>query len=373
MARKQFLSPFVHEGPIQPHDLCDRADELADLSDLCRGGRFVKLLAPRRYGKTSLLCALFDKLQRNHNLVCLLCDLDGVVSRNDLAARLHDAYADQLQGNTLKAVREYLAVAGISLTVGGPGLRATLGAGESPGELLETLLDIPRRIAERTGEAVVVAFDEFQVILALESVDGLLRSKIQHQLGKISYVFCGSEPSMMERLFSDRARPLYGQAIPMRLGRLPRSELLSYIDQRFAAGNKDVGRAIDPLLDVAKGHPQRAMLLAHGLWNEIADGATGDSESFAAALDYAEREVAPECEAIWRSLEASEQRALRAIAEGHTKTVPASVYRDLDLPRQTFKDARERLIGAGLLDQDSVDRYRFVDPLFERWLKQRSI
>lgn len=369
--RRQGTSPFSHEAPLRAQDLCDRERELAELSELCCAGRFVKLLAPRRYGKTSLLRAVFESLARDHDAVCLLCDLDGVVSRADLAVRLQAAYAEQLQGRALRGVRDYLAAAGISLSVGGAGLRAQLGAGTDPSQLIETLLDAPRRAAERTGRPVAVAFDEFQVILALEGIDALLRSRIQHQTGSVAYVFCGSEPSMMARLFDDRARPLYGQALPMRLGRLGRGDLAAYIADRFERGKRDVGTALDPLLDIADGHPQRAMLLAHALWLAIPTGSTGEESAFVEALAYAEREVEPECEALWRSLDSGEQRTLRAIAEGHTTVIPRSVQDALDLPRQTSESARKRLVGTGLIEREE-GAYRLIDPLFARWVTRRT-
>jgi hypothetical protein len=362
-------SPFRHEAPLRAEDLCDREQELAALAELCVNGRFVKLLAPRRYGKTSLLRAAFDRLRDERDAVCVLCDLDGVVSRADLALRLQASYASQLQGRALRAVRDYLTAAGISLTVGGAGLRARLGAGTDAQQLLETLLDAPLRAAQRTGHTVAVAFDEFQVVLALEGVDALLRSRIQHQAGEVAYIFCGSEPSMMERLFDDRARPLYGQALPLRLGRLGRGDLAPYVAERFERGSRDAGAALDPLLDVADGHPQRAMLLAHALWLAIEQGGVGDESSFANALAYVEREVEPECEALWRSLQAGERRTLRAIAEGHTTVIPKAAQEALDLPRQTSEAARARLLGAGLLERDESG-YRFIDPLFGRWTRR---
>lgn len=366
---RQGDSPFRHEAPLRACDLCDREQELATLAELCTSGRFVKLLAPRRYGKTSLLRAVFDHLRDGHDAVCVLCDLDGVVSRADFALRLQASYAGQLQGRALRAVRDYLATAGISLTVGGAGLRARLGAGTDSQQLLETLLDAPMRVAQRTGHTVAVAFDEFQVVLALDGVDAVLRSRIQHQAGDVGYIFCGSEPSMMERLFDDRARPLYGQALPMRLGRLARGDLAQYIAERFERRARDAGTALDPLLDVAEGHPQRAMLLAHALWLAIDEGAAGDESSFATALGYAEREVEPECEALWRSLDTGERRTLRAIAEGHTAVIPKQTRDALDLPRQTSEAARTRLLGAGLLERDESGN-RFIDPLFARWVRR---
>jgi hypothetical protein len=178
---------------------------------------------------------------------------------------------------------------------------------------------------------------------------------------------------MMERLFDDRARPLYGQALPMRIGRLARGDLAVYIAERFERKGRGIGAALDPLLDTVHGHPQRAMLLAHALWLALANSKTADESTFADALAYVDREVEPECQAIWRSLEPGERRTLRAIAEGYTDAIPQAAQQALDLPRQTSGSARTRLIGTGLLEQEESGTYRFVDPLLERWVVQKSV
>jgi hypothetical protein len=97
-------------------------------------------------------------------------------------------------------------------------------------------------------------------------LDGLIRSHIQYQGDVASYVFAGSEPGLMKQLFENKDRPLYGSAVPMRLTRLANRDIAAYVAERFVQTDRRVGDALNPLLDSAKGHPQRAMLLAHRLW-----------------------------------------------------------------------------------------------------------
>jgi hypothetical protein len=57
-------------------------------------------------------------------------------------------------------------------------------------------------------------------VLAVPGLDGVIRSQVQHHREHVSYVFSGSEPSLLRDLFAERARPLYSQALPVRLGRI---------------------------------------------------------------------------------------------------------------------------------------------------------
>src|SRR3954447_4504278 len=128
------------------------------------------------------------------------------------------------------------------------------------------MLDLPKKVFERNGVRTLVVFDEFQDLLRISSdVDGLLRSKIQFHRDEASYIFAGSEPGMLNALFTDRGRPLFDQARPILLDPLPDEDLIEYIGGRFERAERDPREALDPLVDLARGHPQRAMLLAHHL------------------------------------------------------------------------------------------------------------
>jgi hypothetical protein len=66
----------------------------------------------------------------------------------------------------------------------------------------------------------------------------------------------------MERLFADPRRPLLEQAVPKSLPPLPNEEVRDYVQERFERTGRDAGDALAALLQLARGHPQRAMMLA---------------------------------------------------------------------------------------------------------------
>ena len=49
------VNPFVYSRPSSPEDVVDRDDETHELLKNAVGGHYVRLYAPRKYGKTSLL------------------------------------------------------------------------------------------------------------------------------------------------------------------------------------------------------------------------------------------------------------------------------------------------------------------------------
>ncbi|HXF32361.1 MAG TPA: AAA-like domain-containing protein, partial [Solirubrobacterales bacterium] len=86
------LNPFVFNRPVAAEDLIDRDRETEQMLRLAEGGHAVRLSAPRRYGKTSLLRRLGVEAEKaGMNFVEV--DFYGVLSRLDVAGRLEDGYA----------------------------------------------------------------------------------------------------------------------------------------------------------------------------------------------------------------------------------------------------------------------------------------
>src|SRR5207253_694735 len=185
--------------------------------------------------------------------------------------RFERAYARQLKGRLRSRIEEFLQSTGLGLSLGALGVsaRLQLDPRTDPLPALHALLDLPLRLEEGGGFRALIVLDEFQDVTKVKEMDAILRSHIQLQGEVASFVFAGSEPGLMRELFEDRERPLYGQAVPLRLGRLADADIAAYIAARFRESGRNVGEALNPLLAAAQGHPQRAMLLAHRLWEDV--------------------------------------------------------------------------------------------------------
>lgn len=365
------VSPFTYEHPVPPEDVIDREDDVGRLGELLRAGRFVRLVAPRRYGKTSVLRKVLAGADDDGH-PNVLVDFYGVVSVADVAHRIERAYAAQLRGRLRASAERFLNASGLGVSLGAFGISASLqrAVNPDPSAALQTLLDLPLDVLSRTGSAPLVVFDEFQDILRASQADAVIRSRIQHHGGKIGYVFSGSEPGMMRELFGPRSRPLYGQAIPEHLGRLADGDVADYLHDRFERTGKSAGDTVAQLLSVALGHPQRTMLLAHHLWEQTPRGGQADIARWEAALSAAEAELRDEFRAHWRGLETGDQRALRALASSRGKPFAQAALASVDLKKSTATHAYERLVDRGDLERDEHDALRFVDPLLERWVLQ---
>jgi hypothetical protein len=354
---------------LPPEDIVDRDEETRALLTAAVGGHYVRLFAPRKYGKTSLLMRALRDGETGEGLIPVLVDLYGVVSISDVTIRFERAYSRHLKGAIRGRIEEFLQHTGLGLSLGGFGISVKLQTDPraDPLPALHALLDLPLRLDERGGYRALIALDEFQDVAKIPSFDGLLRSHIQFQGEVASYVFAGSEPGLMKQLFEDRERPLYGSAVPLRLGRLADRDIAAYVVERFRQTGRGVGDALNPLLASAQGHPQRSMLLAHQLWRHVPRGTDATLALWAAAHEEALRELHFEFDAMWRGLDASERKTLRAIVAGDGSPYRLQVLQRLDLTKTMVQKALVRLAATASIEADGR-RQRIVDPLFAEWI-----
>ncbi len=360
------LNPFDFSKPASAEELIDRERDLELLVRLAEANSNSRLTAPRRYGKTTLLKRVRAELDaRGMNTVYV--NLYGLLSVGEAADRIEDAYRKSLHGAVrnlaVGIIRTFQPTAKIPKT--GVSLKPHLEP--AIGRRLSWLLDIPVKIMAKTGTPTLVVFDEFQdILLTKPPLDGLIRARLEQHESEASYIFAGSHPAMMRQLFGDRTRPFYGQARGVRLAPLPEAALATYIGERFSRSGRQVGEALDPLLATARGHPQRAMLLAHFLWERTARGGESDAAAWQEALRDAYLELRDELGSIWDGLADSERRVLAAIAAGRGP-MSKGVLDELGLARSTARDARDRLIDEGYA-RDEDEGLEIVDPLLSLWI-----
>jgi hypothetical protein len=363
------VNPFVYSHPLSPDDIIDREGETRTLLANALGGHYTRLYAPRKYGKTSLLQRALRDGEREEGLIPVRVDLYRVVSLADVTVRLERAYARHLKGAVRSRVDEFLQRTGIGLSLGVTGIsaRIQLDPKADPLPALHALLDLPNRLEASGGYRALIAFDEFQDVCKVPNLDGLIRSHIQYHGDVASYVFAGSEPGLMEQLFEDRDRPLYGSAVPMRLGRLEPGDVGEYVAARFEQTGRSVGEALGLLLQAAAGHPQRAMLLAHHLWRAVPAGKPATLEDWSRAYAAALAELEAEFDAEWRHLDSSSQKTLRSVVEGEGSPYRGDVLRRLALTKDMVRKALPRLAAAAMIERHG-DRHEIVDPLFAAWI-----
>jgi AAA+ ATPase superfamily predicted ATPase len=363
------MNPFSYTSPLDPGKLINRDNETDTLLAWAAEHTHSRLSGPRRYGKTSLLRRVLATADQVGGWVGVYVDFFGVISVAEVAERIESAYAQQLTGTLASWIEGVRRGFRPVVRVGPPGLTvgAEMDLSQNTG-LLERL-DLPDRVARRHNSRVLVVFDEFQQVLAAhDRIDETIRSRIQHH-DEVSYIFAGSEVGMLKELFTDSHRAFYAQARPLDLGPLNATDIAPYLHDAFEATGKQVGTALGRILDVAEGHPQRTMFLAHHVWEATADGAAADEATFAQAFDLAIEEEASAFRTNWDSLTVTERRTLARIA-ANVESLTTRRVGAAPLPPSSARAATRVMEGNALIraDETTVSGYRIVDPLLAHWV-----
>jgi hypothetical protein len=368
------MNPFRYSEPVPIEDLLGRDAEAEELLRRAEESNSSRVVAPRRYGKTSLLRRVIHDADRA-GWATVYVDFFGVLTLADIAGRIERAYADQLQGRLASWFAGARRLLRPTLRAGGGALPAGVEIAvdaQSEPPLLDRLA-LPRRLHERHGTRTLVVFDEFQdVLAATDRADAVIRSEIQHHGDAASYVFAGSQVGMMRELFADRRRAFYGQALPVQLPPLSPEAVAAYIATRFESTGREIGEALEPLLALTQGHPQRTMLLAHAVWDLTPADCAANEETWQEAYDRAMRQVQDELRAVWVALPTGQRRALTVVAEntsalyaadrGHGGSRGGSVRSAV----HALEDRAEIVA-----DADTRTGYRVTDPLLGEWINRQ--
>lgn len=354
-------SPFPFHGPLEPDQVHGRDAVIADLVSRITARRPTVLIAPRRFGKTSVLGATGAQLEEATTVVRI--DLYEIRSWEDLAVRLDRGLAEVAPP---RRSRLDTVAAGFELSLGI--VKASFARSDRPaGDLtVDRLLDVLVEYARL--HPTVVIFDEFSSIGRVDGAAGLLRTRFQHYYQQMGLVFAGSEPSVMRLLFTAPEQPFYAQADLVELGPLDKVALAAIVDDGF--GGEAPPALAARIHGFTDGHPQRSMQLADAAWQCVEEGTDRDNGAlvWGAAVQRCRAETAASHETRFSTLGPTEQAVMRLAAGDGALFGRAAEL--LALSHSSAQRARSALLDRGQI-VTATDRIRVVDPLYADWIRDR--
>ncbi|MCP4676760.1 MAG: hypothetical protein GY854_14850 [Deltaproteobacteria bacterium] len=232
---------FIYDVIIDEENICDRKKEIAFLRKAAKGKKRTVLLAPRRYGKTSLIKNVIGKeaLRYRPKRIVISVDFMSVSSLRGVAARLNHGIAKGLtqsfsaaslveQASTL--LKQFSMGVDINPLTGTPSLKIDLSAAkeeESIIKLCDAMIEMDKH------KSLVLILDEFQDIALVSEAEGLLRFMLQNLQNSAVFIL-GSKKHLMERMFGNSKAPLFGYGDELTLGPIPLEAWEPYFDERLA-------------------------------------------------------------------------------------------------------------------------------------------
>jgi hypothetical protein len=357
-------SPFPFQGPLHPTGVRGRDDLIDELIERITARRVTAVLGPRRFGKTSVLRRVGADLEAAGTTV-IDVDLYEVSSMADFAVRLDHALAS-VRGPALDRLHHFISAGEINL--GFVKLMFSRRSSDQPDPVavIHQLLD--GLVAAAQHDPVLVVFDEFGGIDRIDGAAGLLRTKLQHHVRHLGLVFAGSQLSLMRAMFTDVARPFYGQADLVDVGPLSPRALRDIVTTGFRETDRDPGNLATPLIEFTGGHPQRAMQLADAAWRHAEPGAPYRADLWGIALDDVRSQTDLANEALFSHSQSNDQKLLRLVSNGEPIFGAASAV--IGLAPGSGQSGRDRLVDQGEIMRVGSS-WRVVDPVYADWIRRR--
>lgn len=371
------MAQFFPQGVVTDEAFCNRDVERAILANKIFMHEHTVLVAPRRYGKTSLI----TQVLRESRFPGERIDLFFVLSHDEVlkaitsaASRLVSALLPKTKSTTKKII-DAINRLNPRLTFGLLGQKLEITFKQHNEQSISELLLALDAFAAKTQQKAVIVFDEFQQVGELSnshSIEAAIRHAVELSQN-ITYIFCGSERHLLNEMFSDKSRPLYHLCELMKIGRIPSSCYAKFLNkmaqQRWFKPLDD--QVIAEIIQLTENHPYYVNVICRRLWH------TNKLPTVTIVREIWDDYVNQQSDWIINDLSAltlNQRKLVAALADQSTDAphsqafclraglLPANVQRSLEsLKRLDF------------IDQNDQGAYKVLDPAVAYFIQQRQI
>ncbi|HZU40790.1 MAG TPA: ATP-binding protein [Solirubrobacteraceae bacterium] len=382
MAAPPATNPFRFGALALDEAFADRERELAEIAADALAGQDVVLLAPRRFGKSSLMWRAAQRLVKARTLVAQV-DLMTTPTLPRFAEKLAQTIHEDIASPLFRA-RERLRVFqglrvtptvtidpddasisfGFSSAAGAPDILATV----------ERLLELPGQLAGERGRRVVLVLDEFQEIADIDrGLPRLMRAVFQRQ-PEVAHIYLGSRRHAMERIFNDENEPFWRSAKRMELGLISPEAFGPFLTDRFTAGAKQLtAPGAARLLEVTGGHPYATQELSYFAWQRTPPRGRATAATIDEALGDVLRSEDAHFTSVWERSSAQQRAVLAALAHEPGRPMTSDYRRRHDLPSPSSVQRALQFLEQGELIRRTGGSAEISEPFLAAWLRAKGL
>ncbi|MCW5589044.1 MAG: hypothetical protein KIT27_05200 [Legionellales bacterium] len=355
---------------------CNRSHEIEQLIGHLTNGKHTFIVAPRRYGKSSLCEQVFLKSQLHFTKI----DFHLALTEKDIERFILNAVI-RLIGEAIGSVDKLIAtikklVKNLTpkLAFSSEHVRLELEVtnASSPAEnIAESLLLLDRLLVEKNQRAALL-LDEFQEIGAIKEakgIEGAIRSAAQ-ETKKLAMVFSGSNPHLLKRMFEDERRPLYKLCRKLVLPRISSEHYHVHLTNAAKQmwGNPLPSELVQEIINVCECHPYYMNYLCDVIWSSTEPPQT--IESIHQAWQRVSEEESSDLIKDFLSLPENQKKVVKHIAnQGGANLYSSEAAKLMDIPPGSIRGAIEQLIEKDFI-QKHEHHFLLINPLYKMLLQE---
>ena len=367
--------PFIFGKIAMGDNFTDREEETKRLENNFNYCINTIIISPRRWGKSSLVHKA-AKIAESKNMNLKVCYIDLLNVLN--IEEFYVLYATEIIKATSSKWEEFVKNAKSFLS----SLIPKVSISTLPGEEIslsfdlerlrlnaDEILDLPEKIAVDKGISITVCIDEFQKIGEWKDssfLQGKFRSKWQfHQ--HVGYCLFGSKRHMMLDIFTDSNKPFYRFGDLIFLKKIPRHDMVSFIQKRFKETNKIIDEpTANLIISLVDDHPYYCQQLAQLSW--LRSGDVCGRETVNEAHKSLVEQLSLLFTNITEELTIQQLNYLKALLNGETSISSTETMAKYGITSATaVHRSKKDLIRKDILD-NIEGKIQFLDPVYKYWL-----
>ena len=371
-------NPFVIGGYVSPTYFCDREAESDEIISSILNNRNTTVISPRRMGKTGLIQHCFQASAIEKKYHTFFIDIYATGSLKEFVFILGKEIFDALKpkgkkffDNFFKIITSLRPAFKLDPISGQPTFDIGIGDILKPEYTLEEIFNY----LESSETPCVVAIDEFQQIVKYpeKNIEAILRTHIQKCINT-TFIFAGSQRSMMNNIFFSPSRPFYQSVSMINLRSIEIDAYSKFIIRHMKSGDKMISEElITPVYQLFEGHTWYIQNIFHRLYSMMKSGEECTKQLVEQCLSTTVRSYEPMFESTLSLMAERQKEVLYAIAkEGKANEVTSSHFISKHglKSASTVQSALRQLMEKEFITKEG-DAYIVYDRFFGLWLAEK--
>ncbi len=360
------MNPFRFGNVVTGEYFTNRKNEIKEIVSEIKAGQHIVLMSPRRYGKTSLVNEAIKAsgvkwVRINMELIADEVDLANYYVKNALSLSKYEKIKHYLKN--LK-IQPYIQLQPTTneISVSFNTEKKDLST------ILSDSLQLPETIAVSMKKRVVIVFDEFQEIRRISPVlERKMRGIFQYHQN-ITYIFIGSQESMIREIFQNKKNPFYKFGRHINLHKIPEAEFSDFVIKRFSSQKIDTRDIVKDILSFTDCQPYYTQQLCHEIYL-LGDKKILTKGVINKAVDQITTEHHADYSRWWGSLSNTERKVIIGIASGNHNPTSQEFIRKYGIKSaSTSGSVVSKLIALGTLIKKNGKKIKIEDPFWKEWI-----
>jgi hypothetical protein len=368
---------FFSTQTAYDHTFCNRSLEKGLLKNNILKGQHTVVIAPRRYGKTSLVNQVLSESSVDFISMDFFC----VVYANTICEKILFAVSQWLKKNVPFTQKAMLLLGdcfkNTNVTVKAGAFELKLEFSKAAFNPIAEITDVLgglEKLAAQQKKRVVVFIDEFQDLLKADQSDEIqaaIRSVAQVSR-HLCFIFSGSSRYMLKKIFDDRNQPLYMLCDTIQLDRISETHFKAHLQQAAKANwKKTIAESdLNHLLTLTQCHAYYVNLLCDRLWDlDTLPSLTAIDQQW----DYCLTIQMDKLIADLAPLTSNQLKVLSTIAlmDGVKEPNGRDFLERVAMPLGTVQKAQTFLLDHDYFYWDLSGKLSLVDPLLKKFFQKR--